>query len=366
MALPLLVTIEDIDDLVAYLKTKPAGSSVTDAKKVIRKQIFDNRKMPAYTAWQIIKRDADNLKLDERGWHLARNSRPRHVIFQEIIKSNPAYTSALDWAFHNGLDEITSIDVGSHWHEHHSEALGTSDEKGIKDRVGCFFRICEAANLGKLTIGRRGQTTRFSLSKDRLELFIGTGIVPEESPDDEIDDFAEDKTLDQKEIEAGVEEEDDTDDPGIGGKESASKYDENEQVRVFISHGKNMELVEQVETMLGVAEIPYELAVSEETSAIPVPEKVFNSMRKCNSAVIIVSVDKEPEEDETPTINQNVLIEIGAAFVLYNKRVILLWDKRIPVPSNLQGLYRSEFEGDELSWKSGMKLMKALKDFQNA
>ncbi len=117
--------------------------------------------------------------------------------------------------------------------------------------------------------------------------------------------------------------------------------------------------------MLGVAEIPYELAVSEETSAIPVPEKVFNSMRMCNSAVIIVSVDEEPKGDETPSINQNVLIEIGAAFVLYNKKVILLWDKRLPVPSNLQGLYRSEFEGDELSWKSGMKLMKALKDFQN-
>ncbi|PWW81961.1 hypothetical protein CR164_06260 [Prosthecochloris marina] len=127
-----------------------------------------------------------------------------------------------------------------------------------------------------------------------------------------------------------------------------------------------MEIVEQVETMLGVAEIPYELAVTEETSAIPVPEKVFNSMRKCNAAVIIVSVDEEPTEDKMPSINQNVLIEIGAAFVLYNKKVILLWDKRIPVPSNLQGLYRSEFEGDELSWKAGMKLMTALKDFQNA
>jgi predicted nucleotide-binding protein len=137
-----------------------------------------------------------------------------------------------------------------------------------------------------------------------------------------------------------------------------------EEARVFISHGKDMEIVEQVETMLGLADIPYEIAVSEETSAIPVPEKVFNSMRKCNAAIIVVSVEAGNGNTEEYDINQNVLIEIGAAFVLYNRKVILLWDKRIPVPSNLQGLYRSEFERSELSWKSGMKLMKAIKDFR--
>jgi hypothetical protein len=45
--------------------------------------------------------------------------------------------------------------------------------------------------------------------------------------------------------------------------------------------------------------------------------------------------------------------------------VILAWDKRLKVPSNLQGLYRCEFEGDELSWASGMKLLKAINDFKS-
>lgn len=312
MALPVFVTIEDIDDLVGYLKTKPAGASIADAKKVIRKQIFDNRKMPAYDQWMIIKREGDNLKLDERGWHLARNTRPRHVVFQEIAKSNSAYISVLEWAFHSGLDEINSVDAGSHWHEHFSELLGTDNEQSIKDRVVCFFRVCEAGNLGKLTIGRRGSATRLSLSTDNLELFIGAGI-----PKDESDSFEEETIVEQQDQEDASEQESDTQEPeteeGID-LEPHRNINEKEPVRVFISHGKNMELVEQVETMLGVAEIPYELAVTEETSAIPVPEKVFNSMRKCNSAVIIVSVDEEPGEEEAPSINQNVLIEIGAAF----------------------------------------------------
>jgi predicted nucleotide-binding protein len=70
--------------------------------------------------------------------------------------------------------------------------------------------------------------------------------------------------------------------------------------------------------------------------------------------------------DGTFGINQNVLIEIGAAFVLYEKRVVLVWDRRIAVPSNLQGLYRCEFEGNELSWSAGMKLMKAVNQFKKA
>ena len=60
-----------------------------------------------------------------------------------------------------------------------------------------------------------------------------------------------------------------------------------------------------------------------------------------------------------------MLIEIGAAFVLYDKKVVLVWDKRLPIPSNLQGLYRCEYEGNELSWSAGMKLMKAIKEFRN-
>ena len=127
-----------------------------------------------------------------------------------------------------------------------------------------------------------------------------------------------------------------------------------------------MDLVDQVQTMLGLADIPNEVAVKEETAAIPVPEKVFNAMRRCTTGIIVVSVDEtRKDKDGRYTINENVLIEIGAAFVLYDRRVVLLWDKRLAVPSNLQGLYRCEFEGTELSWSAGMKLMKAIRGFKS-
>jgi predicted nucleotide-binding protein len=59
-------------------------------------------------------------------------------------------------------------------------------------------------------------------------------------------------------------------------------------------------------------------------------------------------------------VNQNVLIEVGVAFALYDRCVVLVVDKRVELPLNLPGLYRCEYEGDELGWNAGMKLQKAL------
>ena len=134
--------------------------------------------------------------------------------------------------------------------------------------------------------------------------------------------------------------------------------------KVFISHSKNMDVVEQVKEILGLYDINFELAVEEETTAIPVPDKVLDAMRRCTAGIMVVTADEQSKNGNEYTINNNVLIEIGAAFVLYNKRVVLLWDKRLKVPSNLQGLYRCEFEGNELSFAIGTKLAKSVKNFR--
>lgn len=133
--------------------------------------------------------------------------------------------------------------------------------------------------------------------------------------------------------------------------------------KVFISHGKNMNLVDQAKDVLELYDIEYEVAVEEETTAIPVPQKVLGAMRRCQAGIMVVSADDDAAA-LSGTINNNVLIEIGAAFVLYDQKVVLLWDKQLKVPSNLQGLYRCEFEGSQLSFAAGTKLAKAVKGFR--
>lgn len=134
--------------------------------------------------------------------------------------------------------------------------------------------------------------------------------------------------------------------------------------KVFITHGKNMDIVDQVKDVLDLYDIEYEIAIEEETTAIPVPQKVLAAMRRCRAGIMIVSRDEQSDSSNSETINNNVLIEVGAAFVLYDQKVVLLWEKGLKVPSNLQGLYRCDFEGGQLSFAVGTKLAKAVKGFR--
>ena len=109
------------------------------------------------------------------------------------------------------------------------------------------------------------------------------------------------------------------------------------------------------------------VSVERETTAVPVPDKVFDDMRNCDAGIInIESETIQTTSGETINrLNENVLIEIGAAIALYQKKVILLCKKGTILPSNLQGLYRCEYEGNQLDYASTMKLLKTMQELRN-
>lgn len=137
--------------------------------------------------------------------------------------------------------------------------------------------------------------------------------------------------------------------------------------KVFISHGKNKEVVNQLKQLLEFGAFEPVISVERETTAIPVPDKVFNDMRMCTAGIIHIEGEKELLDSDGNTctlINENVLIEIGAAIALFNSKVILLCKKGIQLPSNLQGLYRCEYDGEKLEYDSTMKLLKTFSEFR--
>lgn len=137
--------------------------------------------------------------------------------------------------------------------------------------------------------------------------------------------------------------------------------------RVFITHGKQRAIVGQIKELLTFGSFEPVVSVERESTAIPVPEKVFEDMRSCGAGVLHVGAEgKYLDKDgkEHAKLNDNVLIEIGAAMALYGKRMILLVEKGVALPSNLQGLYRCEFEGDKLDYESTMKLLKTFNQFR--
>lgn len=138
--------------------------------------------------------------------------------------------------------------------------------------------------------------------------------------------------------------------------------------RVFITHGKNKKILDQVKEIVTYGGFEGIVAVERESGAKPVPEKVMADMRTCAAAVIHVAVDSilfDKDGNEHPQINGNVLIEIGAAMALYpGYKFILLVEEGLKLPSNLQGLYECRYTGGELSGGATMKLLKAFNEFK--
>lgn len=347
---------EDILAIVRYLKPKPTGATQTEARKTLGNAIVDARKVAALQAWNVIQVNNDRMTLTAPGREVAHDESKISALIADALRAEPAYKGALEWAHYQNRERLDAHELGAYWHQHYASALGTSVDKAISRSCSAFFRLVEGAGLGTYVLGRRGSASRIDFDRAALQAFVEHSPIqlPTQVPE----------TGEQEGEGDGIDGENRSDEEivmaALGDRQTLAQADKT--LRVFISHGKNKELVEQVSTILDLADIAYEIAVEEETTAIPVPEKVLSSMRRCSAGIIIVSVD-----DPTAAslmVNENVLIETGAAFVLYDRRVVLVWDKRLPVPSNLQGLYRCEFEGDELGWGEGVKLMKTLRNFK--
>jgi predicted nucleotide-binding protein len=112
--------------------------------------------------------------------------------------------------------------------------------------------------------------------------------------------------------------------------------------RVFITHGKNKEILTQIKELLTFGSFQPVVSVEHETVSKPVPDKVMDDMRSCSAAIVHVGTELkllDPQGNEHRILNPNVLIEIGAAMAVYGRRFILLVEGGVTLSSNLQGLY---------------------------
>lgn len=144
--------------------------------------------------------------------------------------------------------------------------------------------------------------------------------------------------------------------------------DDERRRKVFITHGKNRDIVEPIKKLLEYGELLPVISVERQSVSKPVPEKVMDDMRGCGAAIIHVDADRaitDSQGQEHVLLNPNVLIEIGAAMAFYGRRFILLVREGVKLPSNLQGLYEVRYAGDTLDAASTIKLLEAIKDIKN-
>ena len=137
--------------------------------------------------------------------------------------------------------------------------------------------------------------------------------------------------------------------------------------RVFITHGKNRELIEPIKKLLKFGELEAVVSVQTQTVSQPVPSKVLGEMRSCGAAIIHVESERkllDEKGDVHVVLNDNVLIEIGAAMALFGERFILIVKEGVKLPSNLQGLLVLPYKGETLNMEDTIKLLEAINDMK--
>ncbi len=351
MSLPIRTTLEDIKAMCNYLVTKPTGATLAEAKVVVDKKCLDGRKLAALNFWGLIENDGNKMKITDRGRQIVKDSGSyQSKSLREVIRQVPPYFAVIERVAHNRIETFMATEVAAHWHEHFRNDAGESD-RTLNDQAVCFLQIAQAADLGTLTLGRRGNPTRFDFIVDAVRTFVD-GPNSNTQHSDSISDVIE--ANESPEI------------VGIGHEQKKIGNIPSDSNHVFITHGKNHKILDQVKELVAYGKFEPVVAKEHETAAKPVPKKVMEDMRKCRAAVIHVSSDTvlyDSDGKEVPQINGNVLIEIGAAMALYGEKFILLVQDGVSLPSNLQGLYECRYEGNELNMPATMKLLKALSEF---
>lgn len=355
MALPIRTTIDDIEAVCGYLATKPTGATLAEAKAVLDSKPLDGRKLSALRIWGLIEEDENKLKITDRGrWFVKVETRSDAL--REVIRHVPPYKGIVERVGHRREESITAAEVAGHWHDHFKGEVSES-EKTLNDQAVCFFQIAQGADLGNLIVGRKGRQTRFDFDDDAVRLLVNGTTASTQVNDPQIDSPIEsDEVIEEVDVEEG----------DLDLQETESATNETGGNRVFITHGKNRKILNQVREIVTFGKFEPVVAMEHETAAQPVPMKVMGDMRKCRAAVIHVSAERilhDEEGKEVPQINENVLIEIGAAMALYGDKFVLLVEEGVELPSNLRGLYECRYKGDELNMPATMKLLKAFNEF---
>ena len=172
MSLPIRTTLEDIHAVCAYLVTKPTGATLAEAKAVVDKKYLDGRKLVALKFWGLIEDDGNKMKIADQGRQFVKNSgSSRSEVLGEVIRRVSPYGAIVERVAHRREETIAATEVAAHWHEHFRSVVSES-EKILNDQAVCFFQIAQGADLGTLTIGRKGMQTRFDFEADAVRAFV--------------------------------------------------------------------------------------------------------------------------------------------------------------------------------------------------
>lgn len=356
MSLPIRTVIDDVDQVCGYLARKPTGSTVSDARKVISPKHLDGRKLAAMKFWGLIDESDGRMKNTEQGRQITLNQGANKIeTLRNVVKGIPPYNAILERAVFRHEDSLSATDVAAHWHEHFPEESSPND-RILNDQAVCFFQLAQAAALGEIVIGRRGNPTRFQFTTQLAEILGDVTSDPDSSvATQRTGEHPSSLTQQPKNmVQTGAGSVHET-------KSQAGPTDQTLGQAIFIAHGKNKKPMEQLKSILDKFKVPYRVATDEPNLGRPISTKVRETMLACNCAILIFTADEEFQDATGKQIwrpSENVVYELGASGYLYGKRIVIMKEDGVTFPSNFSDLGYISFAKDAL----GAKTMEVLSE----
>jgi predicted nucleotide-binding protein len=140
--------------------------------------------------------------------------------------------------------------------------------------------------------------------------------------------------------------------------------------KLFIAHGKNTKPLEDLKKILDGFGIQYVVAVDEPHAGRPISAKVAQLMNDCTAGIFIFTKDelfhrkeKSGEYEEVWRPSENVIYELGAAGIIWERKIIILKQDGVNFPSDFSDLGYISFAEGEINAKA-MHIMQELIRFQ--
>lgn len=133
-------------------------------------------------------------------------------------------------------------------------------------------------------------------------------------------------------------------------------------MQLFIAHGSNRKPLEQLKEILNGWKVPFLVAIDEPNAGRPISEKVADTMRQCSAGIFIFTADEQFLNEEAEVVSrpsQNVVYELGAASLLYGRKIVILKESGVTFPSDFSDLGWIEFERNALDAKA-MDLLREM------
>jgi predicted nucleotide-binding protein len=133
--------------------------------------------------------------------------------------------------------------------------------------------------------------------------------------------------------------------------------------QIFVAHGKNRRPVEQLERILTRFRVPHKVAIEEPHSGRPVSDKLADLMRECTSGIFIFTADEETTDAKGQKVwrpSDNVVYELGAASLLYGKKIVIFKEEGVDFASDFGDLGYIPFEKDKLEAKAADLMLELI------